>query len=41
VSEFAAMWKLDRRFQPAMTAAVRAKKWAGWQDAVRRTITQG
>ena len=41
VTEFAAMWKLDRRFQPAMDPAVRAKKWAGWQDAVRRTLTRG
>ncbi|MPZ57392.1 MAG: glycerol kinase GlpK [Rhizobiales bacterium] len=40
VAEFAAMWKLDRRFQPAMDPAMRAKKWAGWQDAVRRTLTQ-
>ena len=41
VTEFAAMWKLDRRFQPAMDPAMRARKWAGWQDAVRRTLTQG
>jgi glycerol kinase len=41
VAEFAAMWQLDRRFHPAMDPAIRAKKWAGWQDAVRRTLTQG
>jgi glycerol kinase len=39
VSQFAAMWKLDRRFKPAMDPAVRAKKWAGWRDAVRRTLS--
>ena len=36
---FAATWRLDRRYQPKMDAATRAKKWAGWQDAVRRTRT--
>ena len=36
---FAATWKLDRRFTPAMDAATRERKWRGWQDAVRRTLT--
>ena len=36
---FAAQWRLDRRFEPAMPEAVRAAKYAGWQDAVRRTLT--
>jgi glycerol kinase len=36
---FAATWRLDRRFEPRMDAAIRAGKWAGWQDAVRRTRT--
>jgi glycerol kinase len=40
IAEFAATWRLDRRFQPAMEPAVRATKWAGWQDAVRRTLTR-
>ena len=35
-----ATWRLDRRFEPAMDEATRARKWAGWQDAVRRTRTQ-
>jgi glycerol kinase len=35
--DFAKSWKRERRFEPKMDAAVRAKKWAGWQDAVRRT----
>lgn len=38
---FAATWRLDRRFEPGMDAATRARKWTGWQDAVRRTRTQG
>jgi glycerol kinase len=36
---FAATWKRDRRFEPRMDAATRQRKWAGWQDAVRRTLT--
>jgi glycerol kinase len=36
---FAAQWRLDRRFAPHMTEAVRAQKYAGWQDAVKRTLT--
>jgi glycerol kinase len=40
VNQFAAMWKLDRRFKPAMDSAIRAKKLIGWRDAVRRTLTQ-
>lgn len=36
---FAATWKLDRRFEPRMDAATRTRKWAGWQSAVRRTLS--
>ncbi len=36
---FAATWRLERRFQPAMDAATRARKWSGWQDAVRRVLS--
>jgi glycerol kinase len=32
-------WRLDRRFSPAMTAEVRARKLAAWRDAVRRTLS--
>jgi len=39
VEGFAATWKLDRRFEPQMDAATRERKWSGWQDAVRRTLT--
>jgi len=36
---FAASWQRDRRFEPRMDAATRARKWQGWRDAVRRTLT--
>ena len=37
---FAATWKLERRFDPKMDAATRDRKWQGWQDVVRRTLTR-
>jgi glycerol kinase len=37
---FAAQWRRDRRFEPRMDAGTRARKIAGWQDAVRRTLTR-
>ncbi len=37
--DFAAAWKRDRRFEPAMAADLRARKWSGWRDAVARTLT--
>ena len=36
---FAAQWALDRRFEPKMDAATRDRRYAGWQDAVRRTLS--
>jgi glycerol kinase len=36
---FAAQWRLDRRFVPQMEPALRQRKYTGWQDAVRRTLT--
>ena len=35
--EFGKSWALQRRFEPAMAEAERARRYAGWQDAVRRT----
>ncbi len=35
--EFAKGWALERRFQPAMEESVRARRYAEWKDAVRRT----
>jgi glycerol kinase len=34
-----ATWALDRAFQPAEAALSRDKRYAGWQDAVRRVRT--
>ena len=36
---FAAQWQCERRFEPHMAEIDRARKYAGWQDAVRRTLT--
>jgi glycerol kinase len=36
---FAATWRLDSRFTPAMDAPTRARKWAGWQSAIARVRT--
>jgi glycerol kinase len=36
---FSAAWRLERRFLPSMEDAVRNRKWAGWQAAVRRVRT--
>jgi glycerol kinase len=37
---FAATWRLDRKFEPRMDEETRTRKWSGWQDAVRRTLTR-
>lgn len=37
--EFAEKWKRDTRFTPSLAEEVRARKYAGWQDAIRRTLT--
>ena len=36
---FARGWALQRRFEPRMLAPQRTQKYAGWSDAVRRTLT--
>ncbi len=36
---FAGQWRLDRRFEPRMDAPQRERKYSGWKDAVRRTLT--
>ncbi len=36
---FAKTWRRERRFTPAIDMNMRQEKWAGWQDAVRRTRT--
>ncbi len=37
---FAETWALDRRFQPAMDETNREARYAGWQDAINRTLTK-
>ncbi|MCU4179922.1 glycerol kinase GlpK [Bosea sp. BH3] len=38
-ARFADLWRLERRFTPAMAASQRESKVAGWRDAVRRTLS--
>ena len=37
---FAKSWRRDRRFEPSMDVT-RARKLAGWRDAVQRTLSRG
>lgn len=36
---FAKTWKLDQKFAPVMDGDTRAQKYAGWKDAVKRTLS--
>lgn len=36
---FAKTWAKDRRFKPEMDDAERERRYAGWQDAVKRTLS--
>lgn len=36
--DFGGTWKLERRFAAQMSQAERATRWAGWRDAVARTL---
>ncbi|MEM8788267.1 MAG: glycerol kinase GlpK [Pseudomonadota bacterium] len=36
---FAGNWELDRRFEPQLAAAERDRRYAGWKDAVARTLS--
>lgn len=38
--EFAMSWKRDRRFTPAFDEELRIRKYNGWKDAVRRTLSR-
>ncbi len=38
--EFARTWALDRRFEPVMQPELREERYAGWRDAVSRTLTR-
>ncbi len=37
-AEFAKSWKLQKRFTPKMDASLRERKYAGWQEAVRKLL---
>ena len=37
--DFSKSWALERRFQPNLEAGTREAKYAGWKDAIRRTLT--
>jgi len=39
LDEFAGAWRLEKRFEPAMEEATRESKYAGWKDAVKRTLS--
>ncbi len=39
MAEFAASWALDRQFTPQMDEGERQRKIAGWDQAVRRTLS--
>ena len=40
LDDFARGWALERRFEAAMPADERERRYAGWRDAVRRTLTR-
>ncbi len=37
---FAANWALDQRFDPEMDESTRERRYAGWQDAIERTLSR-
>ena len=39
-AEFSKKWQLERSFTPQMTPTKREALYTGWQDAVRRTLSQ-
>jgi glycerol kinase len=40
LADFAASWTCERRFKPQMDQVTRERKWAGWRDAVARTLSE-
>jgi glycerol kinase len=38
--EFAGSWSRDRRFTPSLDEELRKRKYRGWQDAVKRTLSR-
>ena len=39
-ARFADSWRMERRFTPGMAESERDRRYAGWQDAVRRTLSR-
>ena len=39
-AQFAGQWRMGRRFAPGMDAGARDRRYAGWLDAVRRTLSR-
>jgi glycerol kinase len=39
LADFAARWRCERAFRPALAAETRAAMVAGWRDAVKRTLS--
>jgi glycerol kinase len=37
-AELAALWQIERRFEPRLSAEQRAERMAGWQRAVQRSL---
>ncbi len=38
--QFADTWKRDKRFTPSLADDIRVRKYNGWKDAVRRTLSR-
>jgi len=38
--EFAKTWRREKQFLPSLSKEVRERKYRGWKDAVRRTLTK-
>ena len=39
MEQFSSAWQLDRRFNPGLDERTRARKYRGWKEAVRRTLS--
>ncbi len=40
IEEFTKTWKCDRRYEPALDEVIREQKYAGWKNAVGRTLSR-
>ncbi|MGH6948440.1 MAG: glycerol kinase GlpK [Kiloniellales bacterium] len=40
LGEVAKQWRVEKRFEPKLDAATRDARYAGWQDAVKRVLTE-